>query len=114
MFCGDSECATDVRDRALVAMRRAVRSSRLGVLVVARCPVGRLACGLRSPGSMLVVQPTDARQRPAGPAVRVGPVLTLEDVTAVEAWLREVRFDPELLPGRLVSLHRMMRAHAHN
>lgn len=114
VLCGESRCATDVHDRAVAAMRRVVRSSRLGVLVVARCPVGRVACGLRPPGLMLVLQPTDARQRPIGPAVRVGPLLTDEDVAAVEAWVRDGRFDAELLPERLVSLHRMMRAYVRN
>jgi hypothetical protein len=95
-------------------MRRVVRSSRLGVLVVARCPLGYLACGLRSPGQILVLQPCDARQRPIGPAVRLGPLLTDEDVTVAEAWVREGRFDPELLPERLVSLHRMMRSYVRN
>jgi hypothetical protein len=96
-------------------MRRAVRSSRLGVLVVAPgCSIGHLACGLRSPGPVLVLQPSDAWQRPIGPAVRVGPLLTDKDVAVAEAWVRGARFDPDLLPERLVSVHRMMRAYVRN
>jgi hypothetical protein len=114
VLCGASRCVTELHDHALSAMRRVVRSSRLGVLVVARCPVGRLACGMCPPGPIVVVQPSDARQRPTAPAVRVGPLLTVEDVEIAEAWLREARFDPELLPERLVSLHRMMRAYVRN
>lgn len=91
VLCGASRCVSELHDHALSAMRRVVRSSKLGVLVVARCPVGRLACGMRPPGPIVVVQPSDARQRPTTPAVRVGPLLTVEDVEIAEAWLREAR-----------------------
>jgi hypothetical protein len=59
---------------------------------------------------VVLVQACDARRRPTGVAVRVGPLRTSADVGALTAWLRAGRLDPAGLPARLLDLHRRAAA----
>jgi len=61
-------------------LRDCVRDSRGGVLVVSGCAVGPLACRMRAPGPVALVQPCDANRDPVCPAVRVGPIRTDDDI----------------------------------
>jgi hypothetical protein len=55
---------------------------------------------------MVVVQPCDDRLRATGWGIRVGPLRTVDDVRAVEDWLRGGDLEPDLLPAQLVRAHR--------
>ncbi|MDP4509322.1 hypothetical protein [Nonomuraea turcica] len=71
----------------------------------------RTGCLLRAPrcqpgaahdrGCYLVVQPCDARRRPSGAAIPIGPVLTRADAEAVAAWLADADLDADRLNPRL-------------
>lgn len=114
VVCAAPACVTEQPNRATEALRDCVRSSRHGVLVVSGCSLGAVGCRLRPTGALILAQPCDVDRRPTGPAVRVGPLRSDDDVAAVQAWIRAARFDPALLPPHLVALHRTTRAAMHN
>ena len=114
VICLARACGTEQTNRAAAALRECVRSSRHAVLIVSGCSLGAVGCRLRPPGPVVLVQPCDIHRRPIGPAIRVGPLRTDDDVAAVQAWIRTARFDLALLPPRLVTLHRATRAAMHN
>lgn len=92
-------------DRTAEMLRAVVRSSRHGVLVSTGCLLGPTTCRLRTAAPLVLVQPCDAERRPMGPAVHVGPLRSAADVRELECWLRRGRFDPALLPGRLLEVY---------
>jgi hypothetical protein len=102
--CAAVPCRAEIADDLRAALRECVARSARGVLLVAGCTMGPTGCRLRLPGAVVVVQPCDAQRRPVGAAVRVGPVRTAEDVTAVRDWLSAARFDAAALPARLTAL----------
>jgi hypothetical protein len=112
--CAAVPCHGQQADELRAALQECVAGSPLGVLVVAGCTMGATGCRLRPAGPVLVVQPCDAERRPVGPAIRVGPVRTAQDVEAVRNWLGAARFDPAALPARLTVLHRATRTAARN
>lgn len=93
-------------DEVADMLRRCVRSSRHGVLVVSGCTVGTVGCRLRAPGPVIVVQPCTEDREPLGAAVWIGPIGTAHDLAAVEDWIRAAGFDPADLPAHLTALHR--------
>lgn len=111
VVCGAAGCDDGA---VLDALRAVVRSSPQGVLVRSGCTLGPVACRLRVPGALVLVQPCDARGAPAGAAVRVGPLVTDHDRRTVARWLGGGPLDPTALPTHLTGLHRRTRAAARN
>ncbi|WP_433274097.1 hypothetical protein ACQPZA_24390 [Pseudonocardia xinjiangensis] len=107
--CGTGDEGT-VAAPLLDVLRSAVRSSRHGVLVTTGCLFDGPACAMRATAPVVLVQACDARRRPTGVAVRVGPLRTSADVDALASWLRAGRLDPAELPARLLDLHRRAAA----
>jgi len=114
VLCTASACRTALHAPLMSALRAVVRSSTHGMLVTTGCRLGPLACRTREHGPMLLVQACDRQRRPVGCAVLVGPVRVEADVAAVEAWLRDGRFDPALLPEHLRTAQRAMRVAVRN
>ena len=112
--CAAPECGSAMVTELLAVLRECVSSSRGGVLVSTDCTFGRLACRLRPSGPVLLVQPCDGERRPTRSAVRVGPLRTLDDVAAVQDWLRAGWINAAGLPARLTALDRDTRAAATN
>ncbi|MGC9544570.1 hypothetical protein [Streptomyces sp. UG1] len=84
----------------LDGLRSAVRGCPHGVMVSTSCLEKVLHC--RSDrGLHAAVQPCTADRRPAGPVVRLGPLVTAADAEAVGAWLRAGMPDDGTLPHRL-------------
>ena len=108
VLCSAPTCDTAVEgpDRVAAAMSDCVRSSRHGVLVVSGCTLGPVACRLRPPGPLVLVQPCDVHRRPTGPVIRVGPLRTGADLDTVRNWIQAGRLDPALLPSHLITVHR--------
>ncbi|MFB4313979.1 hypothetical protein [Actinomadura sp. 21ATH] len=80
------------------------KQSRHGVLVRTGCLLDAPRCrsaGTHDSGTYLAVQPCDARRRPDGPAIRVGPILSRDDAEAVVSWLAEGELDAGALVPRL-------------
>lgn len=80
------------------ALRAAIRATPHGVLIASGCTLGTLTCRTRTPGPVVLVQPCDVERRPAGPAVRIGPVRTRSDVADLVAWLRTGELDAATVP----------------
>ncbi|MFC5995174.1 hypothetical protein ACFQE5_13230 [Pseudonocardia hispaniensis] len=114
VVCASASCRSQWHGQLVDALRAMVRASRHGMLVTSGCTLGRLACRLRAPGPLVLVQPCDARRRPTGRAVRIGPLSCQDDLAAVRTWIEARRFDPGLLPRHLVEAHRTMCAAAQN
>lgn len=109
--CADGTIAEDL----LAELGAYVSGTAHSVLISAPGCIRRPAdCQFRHPGTTLVVQPTDARQRPVGPAVPVGPVHTAADVRAVREWFDTGGGDPSLLPAHLRALQRPAAFANHN
>ncbi len=108
VLCSAPACDTAVEgpDRTTAAMSDCVRSSQHGVLVVSGCTLGSVACRLRPSGPLVLVQPCDVHRRPTGPAIRVGPLRTDDDLVTVQNWIQAGRLDPALLPAHLITVHR--------
>lgn len=75
-------------------LRAAVRSSRGGILVRSD----------RDLGGFVVVQPCDDERRPTRPALRIGPVRSRADATALADWLTRGAGEPRELPAHLLGL----------
>lgn len=114
VLCGAPPCLEHAADEVAESVRRCVRRSWHGVLVRAGCTLGATACRLRPAGPLVLVQPCDAKQRPTGYAIRVGPLCTVADVRALSAWLLVGDLDPTRLPAHLVATHRTVRSAARN
>jgi hypothetical protein len=113
-MCAAPACSTEQPNGISAALRACVWSSRHGVLVVSGCCLGAVSCRLRSAGPLVLMKPCDVHRRPTGPVVCVGPLRSDDDIAVVQEWIRSARFDPALLPPRLVALHRTIRAAMHN
>jgi len=100
ILCGAGPCHAP---QLAARLRDTVGAGRHGVLVISGCTVGGLACRVRAPGAMLVVQPCDTERRPTGRAIHVGPIGPA-DVDAVTTWLAGAPLDPAALPARLTAL----------
>lgn len=101
VVCPSPGCRTSLSDVLVGDLRPAVRCGGLDVPVAAGCTLGSVACRLRLPVPLVVVQPCDTQRRPVGPVVRVGPLRSREDVAELVEWLERVRFDVDDLPSRL-------------
>jgi hypothetical protein len=110
VVCTAPGCRSFLSDQLLADLRAAVRGSRRGVLVVSGCTLGAVACRLRPPAPLVVVQPCDLRRRPVGAAVRVGPLSSRDDVAELARWLARARFDVDDLPAHLAATHREVGA----
>lgn len=96
VLCQAQPCVTALA--LMPALRAAVRAIPHGVLIASGCTFGTLPCRTRTPGPVVLVQPCDVARRPAGPAVRVGPMRTRSDVADLVAWLRAGEFAAATLP----------------
>jgi hypothetical protein len=114
VLCAAPPCLDDQAQQTTAALKSCVRSSRHGVLVTSGCTLGPVGCRLRPAGQLLVVQPCGTDRHPIGPAVRVGPIRTDDDLAAVQEWIRTSRFDPLLLPPHRTSTHRTLRGATQN
>lgn len=99
-------CDYDDALPVLDALGNSVRRSPHGVLVRTPCQLGQLWCRSRKKrqrtnGPILLVQPCDARRKPLGTVVAVGPIRTPEDLRAVTQWLESSPTSAEGLPARL-------------
>ena len=110
IVCTAPGCRSSLSAELLADLRAAVRGSRRGVLVVSGCTLGAVACRLRPPAPLVVLQPCDVQRRPVGPAVRVGPLRSRDDVAELARWLARARFDVDDLPAHLVATHRAVGA----
>lgn len=113
VLCGTARCGGPLQERATEVLGAAVRAASHSVLVRSGCTAGPVACRMRAPGPMVVVQPCDRRLRPAGPAVRIGPLRSDADLDALIDWLGADR-DPDRLPEHLAGTHRSMIAAGRN
>jgi len=114
VLCVAPGCRAGQPNRATAALRDYVRSSRHGVLIVSGCSLGPATCRLRPAGPLVLVQPCDTHRRPIGPAIRVGPIRSDDDLIALQKWIRVARFDPTLLPPHLAALDLASPAVRHN
>lgn len=103
--CEDGDCEDNGELPILAVLRETIRRSPHGVLVRARCPLGRLWCHARRTsgpaGRAVLVQPCTVGRRPLGTVIVVGPVRTADDLTALARWLESVPLAVTGLPPRL-------------
>ena len=89
--------------RVRAALGHTVRSSPHGVLLLAECLFGACRTPEAAGGLLAVVQPCVGEGRdPCGPPLRVGPIRTEHDLTAVCRWLRSGPRDAAGLPWHLL------------
>lgn len=112
--CGAPGCRSELDADITTMLNECVSTSLHGVLVVAGCCNGRLTCGLRPPGQMLLVQSCDVDRSPRGAAVLIGPISSQEDVDALRSCLQDGRFNASGLPPHLLAASRQLRAAASN
>lgn len=111
-------CNTDAELPMLQSLRDTIRRCPHGVLLTSGCILGHLWCRAirsRTPrlaGPIVLVQPCTTERRPIGPAIPVGPLRTLEDLTALGRWLERAPHRNHGLPARLRQIQRV--THQHN
>lgn len=113
IVCAALGCHSELSSDTTAAVRDRVGSSRYGVMVVSGCFFGPVMCRLRPTGQMVVVQPCDVDNAPQGPAVRLGPVRSTADVSAIRACLTN-GFHADDIPPHLLAMHRDIQAAAGN
>jgi hypothetical protein len=103
-------CNTDTELPVLQSLRDTIRRCPHGILLTSGCVVGRLWCRsirTRTPrlaGPIVLVQPCTKARQPVGPAIPVGPLRTIEDLTALGNWLERSPHNHRGLPARLRQL----------
>lgn len=89
----------------LAVLRRTVRRTPHGMLVRARCALGRMWCHTRNSsgngGRAVLVQPCTTGRSPLGAAILIGPVRTADDLATVAQWLESTPMDATVLPPHL-------------
>ncbi|MGP4014783.1 hypothetical protein [Saccharopolyspora sp. 5N708] len=109
VLCDNCEHGGDLP--VLSNLREVIRRCPHGVLIRARCPLGRLWCHTRktagpSAGHVVLVQPCTSTRRPVGAVIPVGPVRSTEDLAALARWLESTPLSPAELPRRLREIPR--------
>lgn len=106
VLCDD--CEDDGELPILAVLRETIRRSSHGVLVRARCSLGRLWCHARKTsgpaGRAVLVQPCTSSRTPLGTVILVGPVRTADDLAALARWLQSVPLTVTELPPRLCQI----------
>ncbi|WP_319448857.1 MULTISPECIES: hypothetical protein [unclassified Mycobacterium] len=95
----------------LERVRATVRRCDHGMLVLAECLLGKLACTSHrsAAGPVLILQPCAVDRRAAGPALWIGPITSDSDVVQVCGWIETGRWCLDNLPRHLHLMSRTAR-----